>query len=142
MLNRSSVDQNAEIGANQRPQSIFPREQIQETNPDQQEGIQSIQFRKNPGVRRGEEEKCTICCTDFEDAEDVRKLPCKHLYHKECIEKWLDLKTKCPVCNREVTGLGNRIGVPPAQNNDALEHADQNEGIRSIFNNLGTIIRR
>jgi hypothetical protein len=47
---------------------------------------------------------CAICMCDYEDDETVLKLPnCEHLFHKECIGKWLkESSTKCPVCKAVV----------------------------------------
>lgn len=47
---------------------------------------------------------CAICMCDYEDDETVLKLPsCEHLFHKECISKWLkESSTKCPVCKAVV----------------------------------------
>ncbi|KAG5178534.1 hypothetical protein JKP88DRAFT_329024 [Tribonema minus] len=42
---------------------------------------------------------CSVCLSAFEAPQEVRQLPCKHLYHKECIDKWLDSgKETCPLC--------------------------------------------
>lgn len=36
----------------------------------------------------GETERCLICLSDYEAAEEVRQLSnCKHIYHKECIDQ-------------------------------------------------------
>ena len=35
--------------------------------------------------------QCSVCMEDFRLGEEVRKLPCDHHYHTECIEKWLEL---------------------------------------------------
>lgn len=44
------------------------------------EGGQSIDI--------GETERCLICLSDYEAAEDIRQLTkCKHLYHKDCIDQ-------------------------------------------------------
>jgi Ring finger domain len=32
---------------------------------------------------------CSICTEDFETGENVRMLPCKHIYHRRCIDPWL-----------------------------------------------------
>eukprot|EP01090_Pellita_catalonica_P021902 TRINITY_DN8326_c0_g1_i2.p1 TRINITY_DN8326_c0_g1~~TRINITY_DN8326_c0_g1_i2.p1 ORF type:complete len:294 (-),score=47.56 TRINITY_DN8326_c0_g1_i2:114-995(-) len=45
---------------------------------------------------------CSICLMDFEDGEDVRLLPCTHLYHKACIDKWLVQNGSCAVCKATV----------------------------------------
>jgi hypothetical protein len=43
--------------------------------------------------------RCTVCLNDFEENEEVKQLPCKHYFHTECIEKWLQQKDACPLCN-------------------------------------------
>lgn len=47
---------------------------------------------------------CSICLDDFKQDEIIRTTPCKHVYHKECLDKWtLNKKeTKCPNCNQEL----------------------------------------
>jgi hypothetical protein len=35
---------------------------------------------------------CTICLEDFELNSDVSILNCNHIYHKECIWEWINLK--------------------------------------------------
>ncbi|KAL8230648.1 hypothetical protein R6Q57_000426 [Mikania cordata] len=43
--------------------------------------------------------ECVVCLNRFADGEQVRKLPCRHVFHKECFERWLDcLKLRCPLC--------------------------------------------
>ena len=34
-------------------------------------------------------ETCVLCIEPFHNGASLRKLPCNHLYHKECIDKWL-----------------------------------------------------
>ncbi|CAI8586869.1 unnamed protein product [Vicia faba] len=42
---------------------------------------------------------CSICFQDFENGELVRILPkCCHIYHLECIDKWLVQQGSCPIC--------------------------------------------
>ncbi|XP_078177320.1 E3 ubiquitin-protein ligase ATL41-like [Carex rostrata] len=43
--------------------------------------------------------QCAICLCILEEGEMVRKLPeCKHLFHTECIDKWLNSHATCPLC--------------------------------------------
>ncbi|XP_071988969.1 E3 ubiquitin-protein ligase ARK2C isoform X1 [Engystomops pustulosus] len=53
------------------------------------------------------DEKCTICLSMLEDEEDVRRLPCMHLFHQVCVDQWLATSKKCPICRVDIeTQLG------------------------------------
>ncbi|KAI4323395.1 hypothetical protein L6164_023007 [Bauhinia variegata] len=54
--------------------------------------------RKNSGKR------CVVCQMTYRRGDRRMKLPCSHVYHGECITKWLSINKKCPVCNIEVFG--------------------------------------
>ncbi|KAL7104028.1 hypothetical protein ACP275_08G218400 [Erythranthe tilingii] len=44
-------------------------------------------------------EECSVCLSILEDGEIVRTLPnCKHTFHAECIDKWFDTNSTCPIC--------------------------------------------
>ncbi|XP_072174336.1 uncharacterized protein [Diadema setosum] len=47
-------------------------------------------------------EKCTICLSYFEDDEEVRRLPCMHLFHAECVDQWLVTNKRCPICRVDI----------------------------------------
>ncbi|XP_077478990.1 E3 ubiquitin-protein ligase ARK2C isoform X3 [Stigmatopora argus] len=48
------------------------------------------------------DEKCTICLSMLEDDEDVRRLPCMHLFHQGCVDQWLATSRKCPICRVDI----------------------------------------
>jgi hypothetical protein len=42
---------------------------------------------------------CVICISDYQQNEKIKKLPCGHYYHSECLDNWLSHQLKCPMCN-------------------------------------------
>ncbi len=46
---------------------------------------------------------CPICTEKFSlDEEDIIRLPCKHIHHKKCIDKWVEYKHTCPICRQTI----------------------------------------
>ena len=44
---------------------------------------------------------CVICFEKFKLNEKIIKLNCFHIFHKECIENWLNKNNICPVCKNK-----------------------------------------
>jgi len=49
---------------------------------------------------------CTICLLNFEPGDQYRKIKCNHIFHKECLDHWLNTSGKktCPFCRASVHG--------------------------------------
>ncbi|UJR35602.1 hypothetical protein I4U23_028353 [Adineta vaga] len=45
-----------------------------------------------------EENKCGICLEQFETNQTLRRFSCRHIYHKECGDRWLQENNACPIC--------------------------------------------
>ena len=45
---------------------------------------------------------CIICMENFEENEIVKQLRCGHIFHRDCIDKWLEKQKNCPFCKSEV----------------------------------------
>jgi hypothetical protein len=50
---------------------------------------------------------CSICLDDFDEKVILRKLICNHIFHINCIEKWLSENTNCPMCRHELKQFYN-----------------------------------
>ena len=48
------------------------------------------------------EDICTICLEEFKFDEELKKLKCNHIFHKDCLKPWLDNKKKCPICRADI----------------------------------------
>jgi E3 ubiquitin-protein ligase RNF115/126 len=46
--------------------------------------------------------ECSICQEGFHAGEEVLKLPCRHLYHAECVTSWLQQHNTCPLCRLQL----------------------------------------
>ena len=49
--------------------------------------------------------ECIICFADYEEGDKVVTLPCatQHVFHEDCITKWLKTNNTCPLCKEPVT---------------------------------------
>lgn len=44
-------------------------------------------------------ERCLVCLDDFVPKQSVRVLKCAHVFHQECVDRWLcETHNSCPVC--------------------------------------------
>ena len=61
------------------------------------------------------EATCPVCLLEFERSDavsscsdsnaDKSKVPCCHIFHKECITLWLQNHSNCPCCRHEILPL-------------------------------------
>lgn len=50
---------------------------------------------------------CPICYSpiDVHNCKGYMLAPCDHIFHRECLEQWMDVKMECPVCRKELPAL-------------------------------------
>jgi hypothetical protein len=51
--------------------------------------------------------ECSICfdAIDVRDRRQYMLAPCDHLFHRDCLIRWMDQKMECPTCRRELPAL-------------------------------------
>ena len=45
---------------------------------------------------------CSICLMDVTDGQNTILLPCGHMFHSDCVTKWLEIHNTCPLCRFEL----------------------------------------
>ncbi|XP_063366159.1 E3 ubiquitin-protein ligase goliath-like [Cydia amplana] len=51
---------------------------------------------------QGDGECCAICIEPYKVSETLRSLPCRHDFHKNCIDPWLLEHRTCPMCKMDI----------------------------------------
>ncbi|XP_022237352.1 RING finger protein 150-like isoform X3 [Limulus polyphemus] len=83
-------------------------------------------------------ECCAVCIEIFKVAEVVRTLPCKHTFHKSCVDPWLLDQRSCPMCKMDILkyyGLvftGSQESVLNIDEIDFSHMQDEEEDLESI----------
>ncbi|XP_062379172.1 RING finger protein 150a [Sardina pilchardus] len=75
--------------------------------------ISKLQVRT---IRKGDKEtesdfdNCAVCIEGYKPNDVVRILPCRHVFHKYCVDPWLQDHRTCPMCKMNIL---KALGIPP-----------------------------
>ncbi|XP_077793656.1 E3 ubiquitin-protein ligase RNF130 isoform X2 [Macaca mulatta] len=67
-------------------------------------------------VKKGDKETdpdfdhCAVCIESYKQNDVVRILPCKHVFHKSCVDPWLSEHCTCPMCKLNIL---KALGIVP-----------------------------
>lgn len=50
------------------------------------------------------DQQCAICLEDLSGGSEAARMPCLHLFHGNCIGKWLERSLFCPLCRFQLPG--------------------------------------
>ncbi|KAL5993415.1 hypothetical protein ACLOJK_014340 [Asimina triloba] len=64
------------------------------------ESLPDIQISRE--LTESDSAQCAVCMNDFELGSGAKQMPCKHIFHSDCILPWLQLHNSCPVCRFEL----------------------------------------
>ena len=68
--------------------------------------------------------QCAICLLDYEDGDEIswsQNKQCEHMFHRDCVYRWLLKHNECPYCRRPYLTDDN-------ENNGEEEAAAAEEG--------------
>ena len=71
--------------------------------------LDEFQFKHLEKYSALKEEKCPICLQKYKGADMIKEFPCKHIFHKECIFKWLNKSNVCPLCKYDISDNVNKV---------------------------------
>lgn len=118
------------------------------TPPASKSAVQALpSINVDEALLKSELAQCAVCKDDFEMGTVVKQMPCKHVYHQDCILPWLELHNSCPVCRYELPtddpdyesrDNSSRNGV--SRGNDGYNNGD--EGLAGGSDGQRTVERR
>ncbi len=67
--------------------------------------IEGVSNFKAKSVKYIQDPICCICLEDYKHNDLLRFLPCidQHNFHLNCIDKWLKINKRCPLCRKDIT---------------------------------------
>ncbi|XP_047324444.1 E3 ubiquitin-protein ligase RHA2A-like [Impatiens glandulifera] len=67
-------------------------------------------YSRRYGGEPGQGGDCVFCLSSIRRGEVVRTLACRHVFHKRCLDGWLEsFKFSCPLCRSAVNTQGGRV---------------------------------
>ncbi|KAL1915387.1 uncharacterized protein VTP21DRAFT_6845 [Calcarisporiella thermophila] len=90
------------------------RASVNSTNStSSQKAAQTTASPNGEGLEVVDAEMCAVCLEDYVEGDMLRKLPCDHEFHTECIDPWLTTKSPtCPLCKLDCLPPGESLNKP------------------------------
>uniref|UniRef100_W5KDY1 Ring finger protein 150a n=1 Tax=Astyanax mexicanus TaxID=7994 RepID=W5KDY1_ASTMX len=64
--------------------------------------LQVRTIRKGDKETESEFDNCAVCIETYKPNDVVRILPCRHVFHKNCVDPWLQDHRTCPMCKMNI----------------------------------------
>lgn len=96
-------ENHAETGVSEEAKSAWKGFAYKELRDKQESRLSnSYGSLKEQSERSEDQPHCSICLGEYEEGENLFRLPCSHIYHVECINSWCSSHTRCPLCNYDL----------------------------------------
>ena len=93
--------------------SGFEELEFEEENEDEENEDDAELFN-----RKKNRFNCPICLQKYKNADIIKEFPCKHIFHKNCIFKWLKQSNVCPICKHDLTEDINKVEIGEEEDNE------------------------
>ena len=89
--------------------------------------LNEFQYKHIKKYSKNKEKKCSICLVKYQKPDILKEFPCNHIYHKNCILKWLEKSNICPLCKYDITNDVNKIELKNSNEEENNEEEDDEE---------------
>ncbi|EIN12470.1 hypothetical protein PUNSTDRAFT_141167 [Punctularia strigosozonata HHB-11173 SS5] len=71
------------------------------------------QYEKEGKVASNCVDRCLICLDDYAETDELRLMTCRHTFHKDCVDKWMQTgRNNCPACRGKGVPTGDETPSP------------------------------
>ncbi|XP_051149136.1 E3 ubiquitin-protein ligase RHA2A-like [Andrographis paniculata] len=79
--------------------SIFPRLRRSGGSLSTETSLVAVLRDQFDEIGGGLDAECVVCLNRLGEENRLRRLACRHVFHKDCLDRWLDyLNFTCPLC--------------------------------------------
>ncbi|XP_013863253.1 RING finger protein 150a [Austrofundulus limnaeus] len=71
--------------------------------------LQVRTLKKGDKETESDFDNCAVCIEGYKPNDVVRILPCRHVFHKHCVDPWLHDHRTCPMCKMNIL---KALGIP------------------------------
>ena len=89
--------------------------------------LNEFQYKHIKKYSKNKEKKCSICLVKYQKPDILKEFPCNHIYHKNCILKWLEKSNIGPLCKYDITNDVNKIELKNSNEEENNEEEDDEE---------------
>ncbi|KAJ8520033.1 hypothetical protein ONZ45_g3084 [Pleurotus djamor] len=88
----------AELLGQVKPPTVS-KEEIEKSNLEIIPASRLSEFEQSGKISSNCVDRCLVCLDDYAPEDNVRVMTCKHAFHKDCVDRWLQTgRNNCPAC--------------------------------------------
>ena len=86
--------------------------------------LNEFQYKHIKKYSKIKEKKCSICLLKYKKPDIIKEFPCNHIFHKNCILRWLEKSNICPLCKYDITGDVNNMELKNSSDEENKEEEE------------------